>query len=252
MKIDKGNRVFVYLLVAAGLCCLGSGLLFGIRTKITRVHSAKQEARRSYTKADYSMALSSLQYLVDSLSFAEEAGKLDMAHAGFLVSRYDSAKLARDRAKDGYPFDSSAVNTMRRKLDETRSLATYQQLSEMSEQDDIASKAFNQLGIIAYNLRKRNLETEAMTEAAGYFKSALKKDPSNDFARYNYELIRKRIDYPGMIMSRVRSLIHQRKYRQARNELMKAFEKDNQMKTNYSDYVQRLESIIKIDSLSRP
>jgi hypothetical protein len=90
-----------------------------------------------------------------------------------------------------------------------------------------------------------------MVEAANYFKSALKKDPGNEFARYNYELLRKRIQYPEAVMSRVRSLVHQRKYKEARQILHGALGRDSRMQKNYSDYVQRLENVISIDSLSR-
>jgi tetratricopeptide (TPR) repeat protein len=251
MKGDAMTRNIVIALASIGAGLTAFGVIYGVKTRIAQVHTLKQGARAAYLSADYRKALSSLQYLVDSLAFSDDAATLDLAHAGFLSSRFDSAKVARDRAKGGYPLDSNAVNEMKKGLQKTNSLETYQHLSEMATKNTFASTAYNQLGVIAYNLRSAAKEPEAMNEAVQDFKSALKKDPANDFARYNYELIRKRIDYPEMIMSKVRSLIHQRKYKEARTVLKKALEKDNQMKMNFADYVQRLENIINIDSLAR-
>jgi tetratricopeptide (TPR) repeat protein len=251
MKDPGQLKILIYLLAFAGALLTGFGIVFGKKTRVIQVNTLNREARKAYNSAEYKAAFSSLQYMVDSLEFADEAARLDMANAGFLMSRYDSANHARDLAKDGYALDSVAVNAMKSSLTESGTTGLYEQLAETAENLTFSSIAYNQLGVIDYNLRSGEAEAEAMARAAGNFKSALKKDPTNDHARYNYELIRKRIDYPEMIMGQVRALIHQRKYKEARSLLRKAFEKDNQIKRNFAEYGQRLENIIRIDSLSR-
>lgn len=238
------------MLAAAGAALIGFAVIYGMRTKATKAHTLSRQAREAYNSADYQTALSSLQYLADTLSFDPDPARLDLGHAGFLASRYDSSNRARDLSKDGQPLDTAALAEMKLALGSTGALDNYGKLSQTATAP-YASLAYNQLGVIAYILRNPENEAEAMADAAVNFKEALRKDPSNEFARYNYELIRTRIDYPEMVMRQVRELIHQRNYKAARALLRKAFERDNQIQRGYADFAERLENIIKIDSLSR-
>lgn len=250
MKDDNQLRFLAYALAAAGAALIGFAVIYGMRTHATQVHTLGRQAREAYNSADYQTALSSLHYLADTLSFDPEPARIDLGHAGFLASRYDSSRHARDLSKDGQPLDTAALTDMKLALGSTGTLDNYGTLAATGTAY-YASLAYNQLGVIAYAVRNPETETEAMTDAALNFKEALKKDPSNEFARYNYELIRTRIDYPEMIMNQVRELIHQRNYKAARALLRKAFERDSQIRRGYADYAERLENIIKIDSLSR-
>jgi hypothetical protein len=67
-------------------------------------------------------------------------------------------------------------------------------------------------------------------------------------ARYNYELLKKKLDYPEMIMSTVRSLVKQHKYKLAYDILQEAIQKDPEVDKRNPGYSQRLENIVKIDS----
>lgn len=250
MKDDNQLRFLAYMLAAAGAALIGFAVIYGMRTKATKAHTLSRQAREAYNSADYQTALSSLQYLADTLSFDPDPARLDLGHAGFLASRYDSSHRARDLSKDGQPLDTAALAEMKLALGSTGALDNYGKLSQTATAP-YASLAYNQLGVIAYILRNPENEAEAMADAAVNFKEALRKDPSNEFARYNYELIRTRIDYPEMVMRQVRELIHQRNYKAARALLRKAFERDNQIQRGYADFAERLENIIKIDSLSR-
>lgn len=251
MRDDSHLRILAYLLAAAGVALMAFAVVYGKKTNAIQVHTLSREGRDSYNNADYKSALASLQYLADTLSYDPDPVRLDVAHAGFLASRYDSSNQARDRVKDGEPLDTAALSEMKMALTESGALTNYGELTESAESGYYASVAFNQLGVIAYLQRNPESEVEAMNEAAADFKEALRKDPANEFARYNYELIRTRIDYPEMIMSQVRELIHQRNYKAARALLRKAFDRDNQIRRSYADYAERLENIIRIDSLSR-
>lgn len=248
---DNQLKFLAFLAAAIGAALVGFGVVYGIKTNAIQVHTLSREARKAYNSADYATALSSLQYLADTLSYQKDAARLDLAHAGFLTSRYDTSNRARDLAKDGYPLDTAALADMKAALEANGAIGNYGKLSETARSGYFASNAYNQLGVIAYIMRNSETESEAMAEAAADFKAALQKDPSNEFARYNYELIRTRIDYPEMIMSQVRELIHQRNYKAARALLRKAFDRDNLIQRNYADYAERLENVIRIDSLSR-
>jgi tetratricopeptide (TPR) repeat protein len=247
MNDDRVLRLAALSLTLVGTALVVFAFVFGRMTKAVRTHTLAREARSSYTSAKYSDALSSLQFLVDTLGFKNEGAQINLAHAGFLAARYDSA----GRARDSHPVDSTSLNRMKELISLNGTLVNYDKLTAPGVDDYYGSRAYNQLGVIAYNLRDRQDETAGMTEAAEHFRNALRKDPENDYARYNYELIRYRIDYPEMIMGRVRELIRRRNYKGARDLLKDAFDRDAQIRRNYEDYVIRLENIIRIDSLSR-
>lgn len=247
MSDDRILRLLAYTLALAGMALLVFAFFYGRSTRAVKSHTLAREARAAYVTAEYRDAVSSLQFLVDTLSFEKEGARLNLAHAGFLMARYDSA----GRARDGQPIDSAALNKMKELLGQNGVTMNYDKVTAPGTDLYLASRAHNQLGVIAYNLRSPQTESAAMAEAAEHFRNALRKDPENDYARYNYELIRLRIDYPEMIMSRVRELIHRRNYKGARELLKKAFDRDDQIRRGYEDYAGRLENIIRIDSLSR-
>src|SRR5690606_7717815 len=247
MTDDRTLRLLAYSLALAGVALLLFAIIYGTSTRAVQSHTLAQQARAAYVAAEYRDALSSLQYLVDTLGFDNEGARLNVAHAGFLAARFDSA----GRARDGHPVDSMAVNQMRELIGANGVIVNYDKLTTPGSDPYLGSLAYNQLGVIAYNLRNPQDETAGMAEAAEHFRNALRMDPENDFARYNYELIRLRIDYPEIVMSRVRELIHRRNYKAARDLLKKAFDRDAQIRRGYEDFAVRLENIIRIDSLSR-
>jgi hypothetical protein len=248
------NFILYYIIFILGVGLIVAAILVGKNNNIATVNATKRQARKAYMKADYKDAFTELKFLVDTLQFTRDEARLNLAHSGYLASRFDSTgNVARDATKNGTPADTTALKKMIGENTYTTAVENYGRVSE-SEKFRLASIAYNQMGITTYTARdveEESKEDEAMVEAANYFKSALKKDPGNEFARYNYELLRKRIQYPEAVMSRVRSLVHQRKYKEARQILHGALGRDSRMQKNYSDYVQRLENVISIDSLSR-
>lgn len=246
--------VLIFTLVGA-ITGLSIFFFFGVRKNmVSKQNSLKREARKNYLGANYKESLQNLKFLTDSLHYKKDAAFLDLAHAGYLSARFDSTgNVLRDIMKEGVPVDTSGIGKMKEEQTYLESLEVYQKLSEGASRFRHSSIAYNQMGVITYNLRgvEPEREDEVMAEAADYFKAALKKDPDNEFARYNYELIRRRIDYPEMIMQQVRSLIHQRKYKEARKLLRNAIEEESRMKRKYGDFMQRIETVISIDSLSR-
>lgn len=124
--------------------------------RIGKINRAKSEAREAYTSGDYKTAVQKYHYLIDSMKVMEDELKLNLANAYFLLN------------------------------DTANALTNYESLAG-SKVNAVRSKAQQQLGIMNY--RKQKLE-----EALNNFKQAIKADPDNMDARYNYELLKKKMD----------------------------------------------------------
>lgn len=123
---------------------------------VRKINAAKSEAEEAFKSGNYQSAIQHYKYLVDSLGVQEEEVMLNLANAFY---------LAKDTA--------NAFNT-------------YQSVVG-SEKSDIKSKAFQQMGIMA-NQQGR------FEEALNFFKQAIKAEPTNNDARYNYEMLKKKLD----------------------------------------------------------
>jgi Ca-activated chloride channel family protein len=130
--------------------------LFSDPGKIGKVNSLKSEARKAYTSGDYKTAIQKYKYLVDSLNVNEDEVLLNLASSYYLSKDTANAQL------------------------------NYQAVVD-SEKNVVRSKAHQQLGVMAD--RQGKLE-----DALDHFKQAVKADPSNNDARYNYELLKKKLD----------------------------------------------------------
>ena len=124
--------------------------------KIGKINNAKSEARKAYVAGDYKGAVQKYRYLTDSLNVQEDEVMLNLANAYFQTN------------------------------DTTNASATYQSLTA-SGKTDVRSKAQQQLGVL--NHRQGKLE-----EALNNFKQAIKADPNNIDARYNYEMLKKKLE----------------------------------------------------------
>ncbi|MCF6360743.1 MAG: tetratricopeptide repeat protein [Cyclobacteriaceae bacterium] len=121
--------------------------------KIAKVNKAKKEAKEAYLANDFQLAHDKYAYLIDSLGINEEAVLLDYAHTLYNLN------------------------------DTTNAVNSYQALSESSNKS-MASIADQQLGQVMFD--KKQYEP-----ALEHYKNALRKNPSNQDARYNYELLKK-------------------------------------------------------------
>ena len=124
--------------------------------KIARVNTAKTEARKAYVDGDYKKAVAKYTYLADSLGVREDEVMLNLANSYFQVK--DTANAS----------------------------STYQSLTA-SAKSHIRSKANHQLGILNHQQGK-------LEEALNNFKQAIKADANNIDAKYNYEMLKKKLD----------------------------------------------------------
>lgn len=246
--------ILYYILIVLGAGLIVLAVIVAKNNNITKVNAVKKQARKAYVSANYKESFNELTYLIDTLKFSNDEAKLDLAHSSYLATRFDSsAQDFKEIIDKGAPTDSAELKRMAKELVHSTGLKYYDSVNG-SENLRLASIAFNQQGVSTYKLRgsiEESDEDRLLNEALGYFKSALEKDPTNEFARHNYELLKKRIQFPEMTMAKVRSLVHQRRYTEARRVLRNALQRDKRMQKNYSDYVQRLDNVISIDSLSR-
>lgn len=124
----------------------------GVIDNIATVNRLKKEAEQAYKDGDYVTAVAHYQTLVDSLNVQDDNIRLNLAHS--LIQAGDTISAQRNY--------SSLVR---------------------SNENQVKSIAYQQMGIIASDQQKYE-------EALATFKEALKADPSNEEARYNYELVK--------------------------------------------------------------
>ncbi len=124
--------------------------------KIAQVNKLKKEAKTAFNKGDYNTAIDKYNYLLDSMQVEDDNIKLNLANAYYKTN--DS---------------TSAVNSYNNLLS--------------SKDKVVKSVAHQQLGIMADRAKK-------FDEALSHFKSAIKTNPANDEARYNYEMLKKMLD----------------------------------------------------------
>jgi hypothetical protein len=124
--------------------------------KLSRINEAKRDAREAYEKGDYATAIRHYRYLTDSLGVDEDEVQLNLAHA--------------------YYQSSDSVHTR----------SAYERVTR-SNDARLRSTAYQQLGVIANAANRPE-------EALNLFKESLRANPSNEDARYNYELVKKKLD----------------------------------------------------------
>jgi hypothetical protein len=123
---------------------------------IGNVNKAKAEAKKAYLAGDFKTAAEKYRYLVDSAGVVEDEVYMNLANSYFNLN------------------------------DTTQAFGSYQLLTQ-SDNKQLKSRAFQQLGVL--NNREGKFE-----EALQFLKQSLKADPTNDDARYNYEMIKKKLE----------------------------------------------------------
>ena len=125
-------------------------------TRIGKINTLKSEAKKAYEAGDYKTAIRKYRYLVDSLQVKEDEVLLNLANAYFQSN------------------------------DTTNAVSQYQSVTQ-STKSQLRSKAQQQLGVMSNRQEK-------FEEALNHFKESIKSDPTNEDARYNYELLKKKIE----------------------------------------------------------
>ncbi len=135
------------------LSILLASTLTGIIDNIAAVNRLKKEAEEAFRAKEYATAIDHYKVLLDSFDVKDENIRTNLAHA-YLMSG-----------------DTAAAQQ------------NYTQLIN-SEDKQIKSLAYQQMGVV-------NADQKKYKEALSFFKESLKADPTNEEARYNYELVKK-------------------------------------------------------------
>lgn len=197
--------------------------------KISRINTLKSEARKAFNAGDYQTAVSKYQMLKDSLLVNEDEIKLNLAHAYYQLK------------------------------DSAQAISTYQEATASLDKS-IRSKANQQLGII-------NNQQSKFEEALSNFKQAIKADPNNMDARYNYEMLKKKLDseqkkkeeeekkknnkknppseYAKKLKAQADRLAAQFLFRDAHALMAEGLKKDNSV-SYYQDFIDRLQTVVEI------
>ena len=196
-------------------------------SRIARVNDMRGEAREAYVSGDYKTAATLYKYLSDSLNVDEDEIVINLANSYFHLN--DSAN-----ATTGY------------------------QAASLSENSRIRSKAQQQLGILNHRHGK-------MEEALANFKAAIKADKNNIDAKYNYEMLKKKLDeekrkqeekeknrpkepsaYAKRLKAQADNLLTQFRFSEAESLMTEGAKKDQSV-LYYEDYMNRLRDIVTIN-----
>ncbi len=128
----------------------------GNLNRVAKTNAIKKEAKAAFEAKDYKTAIEKYSFLVDSLQVKDDHVILNLANSYYKIA------------------------------DSSQALSNYQKLTSSSD-TKIQSLANQQLGVMSTN--PKQLQT-----SLDYFKKALKADPGNEEARYNYELVKKLIE----------------------------------------------------------
>jgi Ca-activated chloride channel homolog len=250
------QAIVPYLIIITLLCGLTLIYFKVIRkNNLSEISRAKREARNNYQIGRYSEAFPLYQHLVDSLKIDEEPLRINYANAGFLSAATDSVSYIR--------MQQSRSDSTKTAPKQSEVLATTQQeylKLTNAKMKSIGSMADNQLGIYLLKIEGSRIDNEAdqtgkatdslIRKSLLLFKEALKKDPANDSARFNYELLKLKLNFPEMVYTKAEQLVQRRRYGQAYELMESATKKDSRMK-RYAEFTKKVQSIAKIDSLKR-
>jgi Ca-activated chloride channel family protein len=130
--------------------------LFSRFTQIADANRLKTEAESAYTLKKYNISIIKYNTLINSYNNTDEHVRMNLAHCYYYLHDSINAEFH------------------------------YIKLSKSSNKK-LNSVSNHQLGIIAASNKEYQL-------ALKYFRQALKADPQNEAARYNYELIKKKLE----------------------------------------------------------
>jgi len=187
--------------------------------RIATINSMKRQAEEAYTAKDWDKAIAALGILTDSLGVQEDEVFMNLGNAW--LEKKDAANAA------GY----------------------YSRILR-SDNKQMLSKALQQLGVISQSQDKSD-------EALANFKAALKADPTNEEARYNYELLKQIVkdkqdkenekkepsEYAKKLKAQADKLSAQNRFEQALQLMQKGLKEDETVST-YNDYITKLNDVV--------
>lgn len=204
-------------------------LLFTDLDKIGKINTAKSEAKKAFLSGDFETAAKKYRYLIDSLGVTEDEVRANLAAAYYQLK------------------------------DTANALNTYSQIAQSSNAR-IRSVANQQLGVMADTNGK-------LEESLNYFRQALKAAPENQEARYNYEVVKKKLaeqkkkdnkndskkdkdiepsEFAKQLKAKADQLVSQRKYQEAHQLMVDGLAKDKTV-AHYNEFINRTKIVAGIN-----
>lgn len=166
-------------------------------TRIAKSNKLKRTAESAYEEENYKEAVEAYRTLLDSMNVEDDRARLNLANAAYILSYGgDNMGLLSDISSGKTQVqDSSQLNAISGDLQYFDVAERNYKGVTSSVDASLASSAHNQLGIISYKMSEQSPDEKEsfMQSALGNFKKALLKNPANEQARYNYELLKKLI-----------------------------------------------------------
>ena len=230
-----GKFILLFTMIAV---CIGLFVLvyfFMQKNATSQTNQLKRKAKKEYLASTYTEAAATYKHLIDSLKIQNDAASMNYANAIFL------SLSGKNRPND---------STRQKALD--TSLSEYAKLFSSSSNHVIASLASNQTGFVTLKGNDIFSKSPASIDSAlslslVHFKNALIKDPQNEPARYNYELIKKIAGYSETIIAQTKALVAQRKYQEAATLLENAMKRDRRL-AQQKELLDRIQTIIGINT----
>jgi tetratricopeptide (TPR) repeat protein len=258
MKKPTSKQIIYSLVIAVLLGGIIAAYIFTRKNHYAQISKLKSKGKHEYRMKQFGEATATYHHLIDSFQVKEEAVRINYANAGFLSIMNTmgfgiEGMMEKMQGKDSATFKRDMKETMKYA---DSSLLEYETLRSASNKV-IASMANNQAGVaiikqssLIFDESNLKMADSLMKESIIYFKDALKKDPTNDSARYNLELLKYKLNFPEIMLVKAERLVAQRRYAEAYHIMEEAMKKDARMQ-KYEDYKKKVYSISQIDSLQR-
>ncbi len=146
------NTILIFLLFVGGV------------DTIYKKNQLLEKAEKALKSKNYVEAKAYYTTLINDLGSEEDYIKLNLAHTYFYIEKEEKPAVFKSAQK------------------------YYSDLT-LSDNSKIASIAYNQLGLIQIQITENEENKNSGNVALESFKEALKKNPNNDLARYNYEIL---------------------------------------------------------------
>lgn len=235
-------------------------------TRIAKVNGIKKDAKEAMEAQNYIEAVLYYIELVDSLAVDDDNLKMNMANAAYNLSYGLEDKQFLDEAGEPDTNNPIAVDTAGASSTELKFavIAENKYLELVNSVDKtIASSAFNQRGIISYiqSEKEKDGNKEGLFgQSLDHFKNALRNNPSNEAARYNYELLKKikreqeqqeneddlkPSEYAKMMKARADKQRREGNFKGAMNTMNEALQNDETTKA-YQQFIAKLQKVAAI------
>lgn len=202
-------------------------------------NSTIDSAHNAYHSKEYVETLEQLNILSDSLEVEDDGIQLNIAHTIYHLNGFSGP--------NGTNVTSNADSVFLSRVQS--SIYEYNRLWE--SEDILASKGYHQAGMVTFKSRVVNNavaeEADLINSSMDYFKNALRRDPFNEKARYNYEILKKYKEFPEQLMKRVHGLVELRRYVDAYTLLAPYAENDSRF-VSHKEYAKRLSDIVNIET----